>query len=124
MSIPTRLTERLAKLGRPETRDLVIERDVPIRMPDRAVLLADRHSPRGRGRRPTILVRSPYGRRGMFGMLFGPVFAERGFNVLIQSCRGTSGPQPTASSRATGYGYRSPGVHARSTPAIRGAANR
>jgi len=60
-------------------------------MPDRTVLLADRYSPRERGRRPTILVRSPYGRRGMFGMLFGPVFAERGFNVLIQSCRGTFG---------------------------------
>src|SRR5438105_753431 len=60
-------------------------------MADGAILLADRyHAPTG-GPQPTILVRSPYGRRGFFGLLNGRVFAERGFQVVVQSCRGTFG---------------------------------
>jgi putative CocE/NonD family hydrolase len=54
-------------------------------------LLADRYFPRGDGRPPLVLVRSPYGRRGIWGILFGRVLAERGFQVLVQSCRGTFG---------------------------------
>ena len=38
-----------------------------------------------------VLVRSPYGRRGIFALLYGRVLAERGFQVFIQSCRGTAG---------------------------------
>ena len=38
---------------------------------------------------PVILLRSPYGRRPL-GML-GRLFAERGYQVVIQSCRGTFG---------------------------------
>src|SRR5260221_12911167 len=64
-------------------------------MPDGGVLLADHYYPRsgGRpsGRPPRILVRSAYGRSGFFGLLFAQFFAERGFQVLIQSCRGTLG---------------------------------
>ena len=44
-----------------------------------------------RGRAPTVLVRSPYGRRGAFGFLFGRLVAERGLQVVVQSIRGTFG---------------------------------
>ncbi|MGH7803859.1 MAG: CocE/NonD family hydrolase, partial [Candidatus Binatia bacterium] len=53
-------------------------------------LLADRWFPAS-GPAPTLLVRSPYGRRSMFGWLYGRIFSERGFQVVIQSCRGTFG---------------------------------
>jgi len=46
-------------------------------------LLADRYAPRQGGKLPTILVRSPYGRRGFFGLQSGRLVAERGFQVLV-----------------------------------------
>jgi putative CocE/NonD family hydrolase len=65
-------------------------------MPDGAVLLADRYAPRHRPwpvrqPPPLVLVRSPYGRRRTWGLLFGRLLAERGFQAVIQSCRGTFG---------------------------------
>lgn len=46
---------------------------------------------RGRVGLPTLLIRSPYGRRGPFGVMMARPFAERGFQVLIQSTRGGFG---------------------------------
>ncbi|MFX1573383.1 MAG: CocE/NonD family hydrolase [Promethearchaeota archaeon] len=60
-------------------------------MPDGVELLADHYYPHGDSKLPTVLVRSPYGRRIFFGLLYGRFFAERGFQALIQSCRGTFG---------------------------------
>jgi uncharacterized protein len=40
---------------------------------------------------PTMLIRTPYGRSGLSTLLFARPFAERGFPVLVQSCRGTFG---------------------------------
>ena len=63
-------------------------------MDDGAVLLADRYVPRNpawRRRAPTVLVRSPYGRRGPVGLLFGRLLAERGLQAVVQSVRGTFG---------------------------------
>ncbi len=62
-------------------------------MRDGVVLLADRYVPRGSAghgeKLPTVLVRSPYGKGGIHSLLFGRPFAERGYGVVIQSCRGT-----------------------------------
>jgi hypothetical protein len=91
MSLTSRLVSWLCDLPPAETRDLAVDRDLQVPMPDGVVLLADRHYPRDGRKRPTILIRSPYGRTRVFGELFGPPFAERGFQVLIQSCRGTFG---------------------------------
>lgn len=91
MSLASRLIGALAKLPPAETYDVKLGKDIPVTMPDGVVLLADHYYARNGGKRPTILVRSPYGRAGMFGLLFGRLFAERGFQVLIQSCRGTFG---------------------------------
>ena len=91
MSLTSRLVSRLMKLPPAESHNIVITRDLRIPMPDGVVLLADHYAPRSGPRRPTILVRSPYGRSGLIGATNGALFAERGYQVLIQSCRGTAG---------------------------------
>ncbi|MGH3388594.1 MAG: CocE/NonD family hydrolase, partial [Actinomadura sp.] len=70
-----------------------VERDIPVRMPDGVTLLTDRYSPRGVDRPPTILVRTPYGRRGIPGLVNGlpATFAYFGYQVVVQSTRGTFG---------------------------------
>src|SRR5262249_6159892 len=78
-----------------ETHHLVVRRDLKVPMSDGVALLADHYAPREGPRRPTILIRSPYGRAGFFGAVFARPFAERGFQVLIQSCRGTFGSRGT-----------------------------
>ncbi len=91
----SRITSRLIQwiLGLPpaETTDVIVERDLKVPMPDGVVLLADHYFPRGGDKLPTILLRSPYGRASALGRLLARPFAERGFQVLIQSCRGTFG---------------------------------
>jgi hypothetical protein len=81
------------RLTRPQTLDVVCRRDLRAPMDDGAVLLADRWVAREGADRPqpTVLVRSPYGRRQLVGLLFGRLLAERGLQVVIQSVRGTFG---------------------------------
>ncbi len=79
---------RFMKLPRTDIYPVRMHRDVEIITRDGVVLRADHYEPRLRGA-PTILVRTPYGRRGIVGLATGRVFAERGFHVLLQSCRGT-----------------------------------
>lgn len=89
MSLVSRLVQWIFKLPPAETHHLEIERNIPIEMPDGVVLFGDHYYPHGTNKLPTILVRCPYGRGGMFGLLFARLFAERGLQVFIQSCRGT-----------------------------------
>jgi len=63
---------------------------VAVPMRDGVSLVTDIYSPRGVTGAPTILVRSPYGRGTLFGIIAG-LFAEHGYIVVIQSCRGTFG---------------------------------
>jgi putative CocE/NonD family hydrolase len=91
MSFTSRLLSWWMRLPPAETHDIVIRRDVQVAMPDGVVLLADHYAPRSGPKRPTILVRSPYGRRGFFGATFALPYAERGYQVFMQSCRGTAG---------------------------------
>jgi uncharacterized protein len=92
VNVSSHLIERMLGLPPPATRDLVIERDLQVPMPDGAVLLADRWAPRaGSTSLPVALLRTPYGRRGAFGAGTARPLAERGFQVLIQSTRGTFG---------------------------------
>ena len=81
------------RLPAPQTEEVVCERDLPAVMDDDTVLLADRWVARATQNRtqPTVLVRSPYGRRQIVGLLFGRLLAERGLQVVIQSVRGTFG---------------------------------
>lgn len=92
MKLTSYLIQRGLRLPSPQTRDLVVERDLPVRMPDGAVLLTDRWAPRAGGNGlPTAVYRSPYGRRGTLAMGLARPLAERGFQVVIQSVRGTFG---------------------------------
>lgn len=94
---PTRAyAEILARAGRlPDgnAADVRVERDLRAPMEDGVVLLADRHYPRRAGPMPTVLVRSPYGRRGAWGFLYGTLLARSGLQVLVQSTRGTFGSE-------------------------------
>jgi uncharacterized protein len=86
------LIQRGLALPPPQTRDVVVERDLRVPMPDGAVLLADRWAPRAGGNTlPTAVYRSPYGRRGPMGTALARPLAERGYQVLVQSVRGTFG---------------------------------
>ncbi|HEX2909406.1 MAG TPA: CocE/NonD family hydrolase [Chloroflexia bacterium] len=91
MSLSTRILNLLMKLPPPTTPDPKVTRDVPITMPDGVVLLADLYTPRSGSSYPTVLIRSPYGRRGLAAGLFAGPFAERGYNLFYQSTRGTGG---------------------------------
>ncbi|MBE7732454.1 CocE/NonD family hydrolase [Devosia faecipullorum] len=62
-------------------------RGIALAMDDGVVLKTDHYAPDTPGAHPTILMRLPYGRRG-----FSPIaeaYAERGFHVIVQACRGT-----------------------------------
>lgn len=93
MSVASQILARRMRLPRARTLDVVCQRDLAATMDDGTVLLADRwvasdqqHEPQ-----PTVLVRSPYGRRQVVGMLLGRLVAERGLAVVVQSVRGTFG---------------------------------
>ena len=91
MGLLSEIAGRVLGLPKPASRDLRVARDLPVGMDDGVVLLADRYAPPGAGRGPTVLVRSPYGRSGAVGFLFGRLVAERGLQVVVQSIRGTFG---------------------------------
>src|SRR6266702_1378336 len=96
MTFASRFMGQALKLPPSTSRGVDVQRDLRVPMPDGAVLLADRYAPRTRPwpvrpAPPLVLVRSPYGRRRSWGLLFGRLLAERGFQAVIQSCRGTFG---------------------------------
>jgi uncharacterized protein len=62
-------------------------RNIRVQVGDGITLETELYRPRLEGRHPTILMRVPYGMRG-FGTV-AECYAERGFNVVLQSCRGT-----------------------------------
>ena len=93
MSLASAVLARIAGLPRAQTEDVACEQDLRVTMGDGAVLLADRWVARTTRDepQPTVLVRSPYGRRQVFGLIFGRILAERGLQVVVQSTRGTFG---------------------------------
>jgi hypothetical protein len=92
MTLTTRALGILARLPPPTEPVVAVERDLRATMTDGVVLLADRWHPARAGREdpPVILIRTPYGRRQWAGFI-GRLFAERGYQTVIQSCRGTFG---------------------------------
>lgn len=92
MNLSSHLVQRALNLLPPLTRNLVIERDLRVPMPDGVELLADRWAPRAGGDGlPTALIRCPSGRRGVVALGSVRPLAERGYQVLIQSTRGGFG---------------------------------
>ncbi len=88
MTLLSRLAAHLLRLPPPVNAKVVRQRDIAVPMRDGTVLLADRWSIAGAG--PVVLVRTPYGRGGPFALIYR-LFAERGLQVVVQSCRGTGG---------------------------------
>ena len=80
---------RSLRLG-PNRNKIAINRGVRVPMTDGVRLIADHYAPVVAGPRPTVLMRTPYGRGWQMAMMARP-FAERGYHVLLQSCRGTFG---------------------------------
>lgn len=74
----------------PETNRFDAERGIRLTAPDGVELVTDLYLALPVEPRPTILIRSPYGRAIPWGM-FARAFAARGYHAVIQSCRGTFG---------------------------------
>jgi hypothetical protein len=71
--------------------DVAVERGIEVPAGDGVPLLTDHYWPLLPGPRPTLLVRTPYGRGFPWDYVYGALFARQGFHVVIQSCRGTAG---------------------------------
>ena len=93
MSFISRLLGRRWRLPTALTRNISTE-TVRIAMRDGVELLADRYYSKREAGQPLVLIRSCYGRGTLF-KLAAILFAERGMQVIIQSCRGTGGSQGT-----------------------------
>ncbi len=93
MSLASAILARRMHLVRPQSCEVLCERDLCVAMDDGTVLLADRWvaAERRAAPQPTVLVRSPYGRRQIVGLILGRLLAERGLQVVLQSVRGTFG---------------------------------
>ncbi|SBT47842.1 CocE/NonD family hydrolase [Micromonospora narathiwatensis] len=85
----TRLASAALRLPAARTRRITVTRDIPVRVRDGVALRTDHYAPDLPGA-PTVLIRTPYGRGGPMRLL-GRLAAERGYHVVIQSCRGTHG---------------------------------
>src|SRR5579859_819820 len=75
----------------PQRNFVAVSRNLEVPMSDGTVLLADHYLPITTEPAATVLVRCPYGRGLPFSLLEAQLVAERGFHVLLQSCRGTFG---------------------------------
>jgi putative CocE/NonD family hydrolase len=95
-----RVVNRLLKLP-PGRNGYTIRRGVKIPMRDGVDLLADHYAPDTDTPAGTILMRSPYGRGVLSSLLFGQLYASRGYHILVQSVRGTFGSGGTLSPMTT-----------------------
>ena len=87
-----RMLLRRSRKGPPARYDVRWRRAVPVPAADGVSLLTDHYAPVTGERCPTVLLRAPYVRTGFpWNYLYGALFAEQGFHVLLQSSRGTGG---------------------------------
>jgi uncharacterized protein len=75
----------------PHTSDYDVHRRVRVPMRDGVELIADHYRPLTDDPAGTLLVRTPYGRKYPVSVLFGSIYAARGYHVVVQSVRGTFG---------------------------------
>jgi putative CocE/NonD family hydrolase len=87
MSLASRILADLYKLPRRLSR-ATRHRGIRIATPDGIELETEVFVPARRGEYPTMLMRVPYGLRGF--ATIAECYAERGYNVVLQACRGTS----------------------------------
>src|SRR5215472_7265176 len=87
----TAAMSRALRLG-PARNKITIDRRIQVPMRDGTILIADHYIPMVKQSRPVVLIRCPYGRGPQFAV-GAWALAERGYHVLLQSCRGTFGSQ-------------------------------
>ena len=80
----------LRKLGIVPTHQVTIQRAVKVPMPDGPKLVTDLYLGNPSGA-PVIMIRSPFGRNALFTAVTAYPLASQGYNVVMQSCRGTFG---------------------------------
>jgi uncharacterized protein len=83
----------LKKFGVAQTHAVTIRRNVKVRMPDGASLLTDLYLGNETQGAPVVLLRSPYGKSILMAAGMAYPFAAQGYNVVMQSCRGTFGSE-------------------------------
>jgi putative CocE/NonD family hydrolase len=86
MSLASRFLADTYKLPKRQC-GVIRTRGIQIPMSDGVKLVTDLFEPKLRGKHPTILMREPYGLSGF--ATIGEIYAERGYNVVLQACRGT-----------------------------------
>ncbi|MGW4464070.1 CocE/NonD family hydrolase [Micromonospora sp. NPDC004704] len=75
----------------PAPYEIAYEPGLMVPAADGTPLPADHWFPLADGDFPTLLLRTPYGRGFPWAAMYGARFAEQGFHVLLQSCRGSGG---------------------------------
>ena len=93
MSLMTKFAARMLGLPPAVASRLEYQIDLPIPMIDGTILLANRIAPRNGEKLPIILIRNPYTARGKKPELVYMLIAERGYQVVVQNCRGTWGSE-------------------------------
>jgi putative CocE/NonD family hydrolase len=83
------LLDRLLGLPPVTTGKVRVHANLAVPMRDGVVLRADRYAPDAQPDAPVVLLRTPYGRRRLWRRLYCRPLAARGYQVVIQSCRGT-----------------------------------
>lgn len=78
-------------LGLPAVRTDYSVGQVRVPMRDGVELIADHYAPATSTPAGVVLVRGPYGRAFPFSLIFGALYAARGYHVVLQSVRGTFG---------------------------------
>ncbi|MFD2025851.1 CocE/NonD family hydrolase [Promicromonospora aerolata] len=101
MTVLTRILGRSLGLPPVRTPRVRVARDLGIPMADGVRVLADRYHPADDEHVPLVLIRTPYGRASMG--LMARLIAERGYQVLVVSLRGTGG----SGGRFTGWNLES-----------------
>ncbi len=91
MSLITKLASKMLGLPPAVTSKLEYQIDLPVPMTDGTVLLANRTAPKNGEGLPIILIRNPYSPRGDKPDFLSLLIAERGYQVIMQNCRGTWG---------------------------------
>ena len=93
MSFITKLASRMLGLPPAVTSKIEYQTNLPVQMPDGTVLLANRTAPKNLKDMPIIVIRNPYSPRGNKPDFLSLLIAERGYQVIMQNCRGTFGSE-------------------------------
>lgn len=89
---PPWYARKMLKRGLPPAPyEIAYEPGLMVPAADGTPLPADHWFPLADGDFPTLLLRTPYGRGFPWAAMYGARFAEQGFHVVLQSCRGSGG---------------------------------